>query len=98
MDDILPMNEGHYNICLCYSQFQSQNEKELKQIFDGQNMIHLVMKELNRKVDELMGRQEMVLSRVNSMPQGQQQFQQQPGQPQIQQQVTTHFGKSVRVN
>nr|KAI8752121.1 protein ERGIC-53-like [Biomphalaria glabrata] len=51
--------------------FQSQNEKEMKQIFDGQNMINNVLREVNRKLDELMGRQEMVISRINSMPVGQ---------------------------
>ena len=71
-----------------FVQFQSQNEKELKQIFDGQNMIHVIMKELSRKLDELMGRQEMVLSRVNSFPVGgNQQQQQQPGAPQVSGQV-----------
>ncbi|KAH9523488.1 Protein ERGIC-53, partial [Bulinus truncatus] len=65
--------------------FQSQNEKEMKQIFDGQNMINNVLREVNRKLDELMGRQEMIISRVNSMPvgQGQQGQVQGGGQQQI---------------
>ncbi|BFZ26129.1 hypothetical protein BsWGS_29168 [Bradybaena similaris] len=64
--------------------YQSQNEKEMKQIFDGQNVIHVVLKDLNRKLDELMGRQELVISRINSLPVGQGQpagqYQQQVGQ------------------
>lgn len=43
----------------------------MKQIFDGQNIINNVLREVNRKLDELMGRQEMVISRINSMPVGQ---------------------------
>ena len=68
-------------------QFQGQNEKELRQIFDGQNTIHQVLRDMGRKVDELMGRQEMVISRLNSMPQtgGQQ-------QPQVGSQVSVEFG------
>ncbi|CAL1538589.1 unnamed protein product [Lymnaea stagnalis] len=57
--------------------FQSQNEKEMKQIFDGQNIINNVLREVNRKLDELMGRQEMVISRINAMPVGQGQAPQQ---------------------
>ncbi|ESO85090.1 hypothetical protein LOTGIDRAFT_168115 [Lottia gigantea] len=45
--------------------FESQNERELKMIFEGQSNIHLTMKDLNRKLDELLGRQELVLSRVS---------------------------------
>ncbi|KAK3764791.1 hypothetical protein RRG08_046430 [Elysia crispata] len=58
--------------------FQGQNEKELRQIFDGQNVIHQVLRDMGRKVDELMGRQEMVISRLNAMPVGQQAGGQQP--------------------
>lgn len=39
-------------------------------IFDGQNEMHNTLKELNRKLDELMGRQEMVLSRVSQLTGG----------------------------
>ncbi|KAK6184877.1 hypothetical protein SNE40_007239 [Patella caerulea] len=46
--------------------FESQNERELKMIFDGQNNIHGTLKDLNRKLDELIGRQELVLSRVSA--------------------------------
>ncbi|GFN88970.1 ergic-53 like protein [Plakobranchus ocellatus] len=65
--------------------FQGQNEKELRQIFDGQNMIHQALREMGRKVDELVGRQEMVISRLNSMPTGQQ-VGGQPPPPQVGQQ------------
>ncbi|XP_041355326.1 protein ERGIC-53-like [Gigantopelta aegis] len=65
--------------------FEGQNERELKQIFEGQNMIHNVIRDLNRKLDELLGRQEIVLSKVTSFTQGgqvvQQGGQQQQGQP-----------------
>ncbi|CAG5130562.1 unnamed protein product [Candidula unifasciata] len=60
--------------------YQSQNDKELRQIFDGQNVIHVILKDLNRKLDELMGRQEIVISRINSLPVGQGQPQGQPQQ------------------
>ncbi|XP_048251141.1 protein ERGIC-53-like [Haliotis rufescens] len=69
--------------------FESQNEREMKQIFDGQSNIHLTLKDLNRKMDELLGRQELVLSKISmgtqtggQVPQGQvpQTGQQQMGQ------------------
>ncbi|XP_059173624.1 protein ERGIC-53-like isoform X2 [Physella acuta] len=63
--------------------YQSQNEKEMKQIFDGQNIINNVLREVNRKLDELMGRQEMVISRINSMPVGQGQPAQVGGSQQV---------------
>lgn len=42
----------------------------MRMIFDGQNEMHNTLKELNRKLDELMGRQEMVLSRVSQLTGG----------------------------
>uniref|UniRef100_A0A0B7AV64 L-type lectin-like domain-containing protein n=1 Tax=Arion vulgaris TaxID=1028688 RepID=A0A0B7AV64_9EUPU len=65
--------------------FQSQNEKEMKQIFDGQNVINIALKELNLKLDQLIGKQEIVISRVNSLPVGQGQPSQ-TGQQQLDQQ------------
>jgi uncharacterized protein YaaR (DUF327 family) len=51
-------------------QFEAQEDRELRMIFDGQNEMHNTLKELNRKLDELMGRQEMVLSRVSQLTGG----------------------------
>ncbi|XP_021357046.1 protein ERGIC-53-like [Mizuhopecten yessoensis] len=51
--------------------FESQGEQELKMIFDGQNEMHNTLKTLNRKLDELLGRQEMVLSKIGQLPSGQ---------------------------
>nr|XP_034322732.1 protein ERGIC-53 [Crassostrea gigas] len=52
------------------SMFEAQEDRELRMIFDGQNEMHNTLKELNRKLDELMGRQEMVLSRVSQLTGG----------------------------
>ncbi|KAL5019807.1 hypothetical protein ScPMuIL_002699 [Solemya velum] len=51
--------------------FEGQGDREVRMIFEGQTMIHETMRELSRKLDELLGRQEMTLSRVNSLSGGQ---------------------------
>ncbi len=51
-------------------QFEQAETRELKQIFDGQNMIHSVLRELNRKIDEVVGRQERTMSQLAMMQQG----------------------------
>ncbi|CAI9732606.1 protein ERGIC-53-like isoform X2 [Octopus vulgaris] len=47
--------------------FESQGERELKQIFEGQNSIYGTLRELNKRLDELSGRQELILSKVTSI-------------------------------
>ena len=39
-------------------------------IFEGQNMIHHTLREMSKRFDELMGRQELVLSKVTQMSSG----------------------------
>ena len=57
------------------------DERQLKQIFDGQNSIHLTVREVHRKLDEIVGRQERLMSQVSMMSQGG--AVQQGGQPQV---------------
>lgn len=61
--------------------FESQGERELKQIFDIQNSMFQVLRDLNKRLDELHGRQELVLSKVSSGSGGVQMVQQGQGQP-----------------
>ncbi|XP_030752265.1 protein ERGIC-53 [Sitophilus oryzae] len=44
--------------------FESDNQRELRQIFQGQNQIYEVMKELNRKLDEVVGKQERTIGLI----------------------------------
>lgn len=44
--------------------FESDNQRELRQIFQGQNQIYDTIKELNRKLDEVVGRQERTMSLI----------------------------------
>ena len=48
----------------------AQGERELRMIFEGQNSIHHAVKDLRKVLDELLGRQEMVLSRVSQISSG----------------------------
>ncbi|XP_052217244.1 protein ERGIC-53-like isoform X2 [Dreissena polymorpha] len=50
--------------------YENQADRELRMIFEGQNFIHQTLKELGKRFDELLGRQELVLSRVSQMSQG----------------------------
>ncbi|KAK7442441.1 hypothetical protein BaRGS_00040523 [Batillaria attramentaria] len=61
--------------------FESESQRELRQIFDGQMNIHDSVRDVSRKLDELLGRQELVLAKVSSLPGGQQM-----PPPQVQQQ------------
>lgn len=56
-------------------EYESLGEKELQQIFDVQSQIHLALNTLNRKLDEILGRQERTLSLIGSS------VQPIPGQP-----------------
>lgn len=51
--------------------YESQQSKELRQIFEGQAHMYEGMKLLHRKLDELLGRQERTLSMVSMIQQGQ---------------------------
>ena len=50
--------------------FENQGDRELRMIFEGQNMIHMTLREMSKRFDELMGRQELVLSKVTQMGSG----------------------------
>ena len=56
--------------CLCWFQFESMDERQLKMIFDGQTAIHQTMRELHRKLDEVVGRQERTMSQISLMGTG----------------------------
>ncbi|KAJ0170116.1 hypothetical protein K1T71_014044 [Dendrolimus kikuchii] len=54
--------------------FESDGQRELRQIFQGQGQIHDVLRELNKKVDEVIGKQMnslSMLTAVYSQAQGQ---------------------------
>ncbi|KAK9711045.1 Legume-like lectin family [Popillia japonica] len=65
--------------------FESDNQRELRQIFQGQSQMFEVLKDLSRKLDEVIGRQERTLSLVSSQPLA-------PGQPIPQGQVPPQGG------
>ncbi|XP_056638339.1 protein ERGIC-53 [Diorhabda sublineata] len=53
--------------------FESESQRELRQIFQGQNQIYEVLREVNKKIDEIVGRQERTMSLISqqaSMVQG----------------------------
>jgi mannose-binding lectin 1 len=50
--------------------FESDNQRELRQIFTGQSQMFELMRELNRKLDEVVGRQERTLSLLSSVQAG----------------------------
>lgn len=50
--------------------FESDNQRELRQIFQGQNQIYEVVKELGRKIDAVVGRQERTLSLISQQASG----------------------------
>ena len=53
-----------------FQAFENQGDRELRMIFEGQNMIHHTLREMSKRFDELMGRQELVLSKVTQMSSG----------------------------
>ena len=53
-----------------FQAFENQGDRELRMIFEGQNMIHHTLREMSKQFDELMGRQELVLSKVTQMSSG----------------------------
>ncbi|KAJ9593985.1 hypothetical protein L9F63_014626, partial [Diploptera punctata] len=50
--------------------FESDNQRELRQIFTGQSQMFETLRELHRKLDEVVGRQERTLSLLSSVSQG----------------------------
>jgi mannose-binding lectin 1 len=53
--------------CFPSFQFEDQKERELKNIYQGQNMMHVTLKDLNRKLDMIIGQQERTLSQIGSI-------------------------------
>lgn len=51
-------------------QYEDQDVKELRMIFDGQDEIHRLVKGLLFKLDEVIGRQERELSMLTLINQG----------------------------
>ncbi|XP_074649418.1 protein ERGIC-53-like [Tubulanus polymorphus] len=50
--------------------FESQGQRELKQIYDSQNAIHSKLRDLDRKMDEIVGRQERTMSQISGISAG----------------------------
>ncbi|KAJ8869064.1 hypothetical protein PR048_030625 [Dryococelus australis] len=50
--------------------FESDNQRELRQIFTGQSQMFEALRELNRKLDEVVGRQERTLSMLSTVSAG----------------------------
>lgn len=64
--------------------FESDGQRELRQIFQGQTQIHDILRDLNKKVDEVIGKQMnslSMLTAVYSQAQGQPAQPAQPGLP-----------------
>lgn len=51
-------------------EYETLGEKELQQIFDGQSQMYEALKTLNRKLDEILGRQERTLSLIGTVGTG----------------------------
>ncbi|KAI8500572.1 Protein ERGIC-53 [Branchiostoma belcheri] len=49
--------------------FEREEERELRLIFEGQEKIHKTVRDLQRKLDEIVGRQERTLSLVSTVQQ-----------------------------
>ncbi|XP_017884297.2 protein ERGIC-53-like, partial [Ceratina calcarata] len=50
--------------------FETDNQRELRQIFSGQSQMFEALRELNRKLDEIVGRQERSLSLISQLQVG----------------------------
>ena len=50
--------------------FETDNQRELRQIFAGQSQMFDALRELNRKLDEVVGRQERSLSLISQLQVG----------------------------
>ncbi|GJQ88676.1 hypothetical protein Trydic_g22004, partial [Trypoxylus dichotomus] len=49
--------------------FETDSQRELRQIFQGQSHMFEVLRELGRKLDEVIGRQERTLSLMSTQQQ-----------------------------
>lgn len=47
--------------------YETESQKELRQIFNGQSQMFDALRELNRKLDEIVGRQERALSLISQV-------------------------------
>ncbi|XP_034178140.1 lectin, mannose binding protein ergic53 [Osmia lignaria lignaria] len=63
--------------------FETDNQRELRQIFAGQSQMFDALRELNRKLDEILGRQERSLSLISQLQVGGVATGGQPGQVQL---------------
>ncbi|KMQ87701.1 protein ergic-53 [Lasius niger] len=61
--------------------YETESQKELRQIFNGQSQMFDALRELNRKLDEIVGRQERALSLISQVQAGQAGMQVVNGQP-----------------
>lgn len=50
--------------------FETENQRELRQIFSGQSQMFDALRELHKKLDEVVGRQERTLSLISQIGQG----------------------------
>lgn len=50
--------------------FETENQRELRQIFNGQSQMFDALREVLRKLDEIVGKQERTLSLVSQVGQG----------------------------
>lgn len=77
--------------------FENDNQRELRQIFQGQSQMSEGLKEVSRKIDEVIGRQESTLSLISrGIPVQQQQQPQVPGGPQQPQPIHVPVGGLTR--
>lgn len=53
-----------------YYETENQGVRELRQIFNGQSQMFDALRELHRKLDEVVGRQERTLSLISQIGQG----------------------------
>lgn len=47
--------------------YETESQKELRQIFNGQSQIYDVIREIFRKLDEIVGRQEREMSLISQV-------------------------------
>lgn len=47
--------------------YETDNQRELRQIFSGQSQMFDALRELNKKLDEIVGRQERSLSLISQI-------------------------------
>ncbi|XP_076635310.1 lectin, mannose binding protein ergic53 [Colletes latitarsis] len=60
--------------------FENENQRELRQIFAGQSEMFVILRELNKRLDEVVGKQERSLHLISQLQVGGMQAGGQPGQ------------------